>query len=61
MIDRSGSVGFQDFSEITFQEIAQGQIPIMIQTAGDNRAVTKHTDLITQTVTKDLFSLILRL
>ena len=40
------------------EQIAKGKIPLMIQAAGDYRAITEHTNLIPQTVAEASFATI---
>ena len=42
--------GIQNVIQILRKEIAQSNIALMIQTAGDNSAIAKHTNMVAHTI-----------
>ena len=50
MVNGLGTGSFQNFFQRLLQNIAQSKISLVIQAAGDNRAVTENTDLVSQSI-----------
>ena len=53
VVDRLCPWGGEDFGERPLKKIAQRQISIGIETAGNYRSVHQHADLISETVAKE--------
>ena len=58
VVDCFCPIRVQNFLQIGFQQITQCQITLMIQTAGDHGTVAKNTDLVPESVTEYLFTLV---